>query len=155
MAKDNGGVLNLAWFELSDFLERSDVYSRIPSTEYADQSGIQFENGRSTTGDYTLGWYDNGDYVTYANVNFGPAGTTDSIRIRYAKASNGGRVKVMLGSADGTKVGEFSPSNTGKCGNWVEANILLDVDVDGMHDLTFVAKDTNGILNLEWFQLSA
>ena len=155
MAKDNGGVLNLAWFELLDFSERSDVYSRIPATEYADQSGIQFENSKSTTGDYTIGWYDNGDYVTYANVNFGSAGTSKIIDISYAKASNGGRVEVMLGGADGTKIGEFSPSNTGGWGNWVEANISLDVDVDGIHDLTFVARDTNGVLNLEWFQLSA
>ena len=150
VAKDNSGVLNLAWFELSDFSERSDEYSRIPATEYADQNGIELAIGRSTF----VGSFDRGDYVTYANVNFGPAGTTKSVDISYAKGNSGGKVEVMLGGAGGTKVGELKPSNTGGWGNWAEANISLDVDVDGIHDLTFVAKGTWGVLNLEWFQLS-
>ena len=54
VAKDKYPVLNLAWFELLDFLERSGIYSRIPATEYSDQKGIKLANGRSTTGYYTL-----------------------------------------------------------------------------------------------------
>ncbi len=152
VAKGSFGVLNFAWFELGDFSERSALYSRIPATEYADQFGLRFENTTSLAGDFTIGRYDAGDYVTYANVNFGPAGTTKSIRIRYAKANNGGSVLVKLGGADGSQVAEFFPVNTGGGSNWVEGNIPLDVD--GIHDVTFVATGRRVVLNLEWIELS-
>jgi len=143
----SSSVLNLAWFELSDFSERSEVYSRIPASEYSDQSGTQF----GTSGN--MGYFDDTDYITYANVNFGPAGTTDLILIEYAKGNNGGRVQVRLDGADGTLVGEFRPNNSGGWGVWKEANIALD-DVEGIHDLTFLAKGKSGVMNMAWFELS-
>ncbi len=154
VAKDSGGVLDLAWFELADFSERSDEYSRIPANEYSDQFGVRFENGHSATGDFTVGDYDSGDYITYANVNFGPAGTTKSVKISYAKGNSGGSVLIKLGGANGAQIGEFTPVNTGGWGNWAEGSISLDVEVDGIHDLTFVGADGGGVLNLEWFEPS-
>jgi len=151
VAKDVGdGVIDLAWFELSDFSERSDVYARIPANEYSDQSGTQFVSNSN------MGYYHDGDYITYANVNFGPVGTTDGISIRYSKGShNDASVLVKLGGPDGQVIADFTPAFTGGWSNWVEAYVGLDNDVEGIYDLTFVGKGGDGILDLDWFELSA
>mmetsp|Transcript_614 Transcript_614/g.699 ORF Transcript_614/g.699 Transcript_614/m.699 type:complete len:819 (-) Transcript_614:14-2470(-) len=152
VAKDQGGVLNLAWFELSDFSDRDELHLRVLATEYSDQSGGRFETVHSSLGN--LGYFDNNDYVTYTHLNFGPAGTTDGIRISYAKASgDAGNIEIRDGGIDGTLIAEFKPINTGGWANRIEAYVGLD-GLSGVHDLTFVAKDQNGVFNMESFQLS-
>jgi len=155
VAKDSGWVLELAWFELADFSERSEEYSRIPASEYSDQSGVSFtKNTMSSVDEYIVGWFDNEDYVTYANVNFGAPGSTDGIRFSYSKASIGGSVEVRLDGPSGDLVGTLAPVYTGGWYNWVEGYIGLDVEVNGIHDLTFVGKDVGNVLNFEWFEPS-
>lgn len=125
--------------------------SRIPASEYADQKTVQFlETGHSTPFNYAMGWFDNGDFITYANVNFGViGGAKKSIKVRYAKGNSGGTVIVKLGGADGTQIGQFTPNKTGGWHSWVTDTITLDVDVDGIHDLTFVGTGKSGVMNLE------
>ena len=149
VAKDVHGVMNLAWFELSDFSDtRGDVYSRIPATEYSNQSGTRFESNGN------VAYFDHGDSITYTHLNFGPAGTTKSIDLSYAKGNHSsGKVEVRLGGIDGTKIGEFQPSHTGGWGNYVSGNILIN-DVDGIHDLTFVGIGSSGVFNMQWFELT-
>jgi len=144
----SSNVLNLAWFELSDFSERSEVHSRIAASEYSDQKGTEF--GTSDN----MNSFHPSDYITYANVNFGPAGTTDLILVEYAKGNTGGRVEVWLDGTDGTLIGEFRPNKTGGWWNWEEAKIALSADVSGIHDLTFLAKGSNTVMNMAWFELS-
>jgi hypothetical protein len=147
VAKDNGGVMNLAWFELSDFSDRNEIHPRIAASDYSNQLGTTLFSGG-------VGWYDNNDYLTYTHVNFGPAGTTNGIHIRYAKANNGGNVEVRLGGPTGTLVGVFNPAYTGGWDKWVDAYVGLDDTVSGIHDLCFVAKDSSGVMNMAWFELA-
>lgn len=156
VGKGINGILNLAWFELANFSERSDIYSRIPASEYSNQRGVQFfETGHSAPYDFGIGWYDTGDYMTYANVNFGPIGTSKSIKISYAKGNSGGTIIAKLGGSDGTQIGQFTPQHTGGWYSWAVGTITLDIEVDGIHDLTFVATGGSGVLNLQWFELAA
>ena len=156
VGKGKSEILSLTWFELANFSERSDVYSRIPASEYSDQKGVQFfETGHSAPYDYGIGWYDTGDYMTYANVNFGPIGTSKSIKISFAKGNNGGTVIAKLGGADGTQIGQFTPNHSGGWHSWAVGTITLDIEVDGIHDLTFVGTGGGGVLNLQWFELAA
>jgi hypothetical protein len=87
-------------------------------------------------------------------VNFGAPGSTDGIRFSYSKANTGGSVEVRLDGPSGDLVGTLVPVYTGGWYNWVEAYIGLDVEVSGIHDLTFVGKDVGGVLNFEWFEPS-
>ncbi len=149
VAKQTGGVLNLAWFELSDFSERSDAtHARILATEYSNQSGtkVEFQHGN-------IGYFDNNDYVTYANVNFGQAGTTDGIRFRYAKANENGKMEVRSGGPTGTLLATFRPTSTGNWQMYRDAYIGLS-NMSGIHDITFVGKDAGGVLNILWFEPS-
>merc|ERR550539_2094943 len=151
VAKDIGGVLDLAWFELADFSDRADIYTRIPATEYSDQNGIQFVPTDSE-GNMQLGHYYSGDYITYSNVNFGASGTSDLLRMEFTKGNHGGKVVLKLDGPNGTTVGEFNPYNTGGWGSPEEGHELLE-DVVGIHDLTFVAEGS-GVFDLVWFELS-
>ncbi len=82
--------------------------------------------------------FDNGNYIT---CELWLGGVSKSIKILYyAKGNSGGSVLVKLGGADNTQVGEFLPQNTGGLGKYVGGNTVLDVDVFGSNELTFVAK---------------
>ena len=43
VCKDVGGCMNLAWFELSDFSDRSGLHADIAASAYSIQSGIRFD----------------------------------------------------------------------------------------------------------------
>ena len=122
-----------------------DIFAEIQATHYFDSKGI--------CGDDAVGCFDNTDYITYGPVNFGPSGTTKTIKVLFAKANGGGRMEVRLGGSTGTLIGEFKPWNTGGWNNYVEGVFTVD-DVEGVHDVTFVAKDSSGVLNLKTFQLA-
>jgi len=149
VAKEGDTILNIAWFEVSDFPKRSKIHARIAATEYSDQRGTSF-HGPNTS----VGWFDNTDYMTYSSVNFGDRGTTFSLNFNYAKASHGGRIDIRLGGPDGKLIGEYKPANTKN--NWhayETVNVGID-GVEGIHDLTFVGRDVSGVWNLLWFELS-
>ena len=148
VAKNTGGVMDIGWFELTDFSERSGVTNaRILATEYSAQSGVRIESFGN------VGYFDNKDYVTYTNVNFGPAGSTDGIIFRYAKSNNGGKMEIRSGGPTGTLLATFNPTSTG---NWqMYRNTYLGLDnMSGIQDITFVGKNTEGVLNFKWFEPS-
>ena len=148
VAKNSGGVMNVGWFELTDFSERSRATNaRILATEYSAQSGCRFE----THGN--LGYFDNNDYVTYTNVNFGSAGTTNNIKLRYAKSNNGGMMEIRSGGPTGTLLATFNPTNTRGWQIYVTADI--PISANGIRDITFVGKNVVGVLNFKWFELTA
>ena len=148
IAKGRGGVCRLAWFELYDFADRSDIYSRIDATAYSNGSGIKF--GNNGAGDWVTD-----DFLTYSHINFGPPGTTDGICIRYAKGGVGGMIEIREGGPTGPVLSEFKPARTEGGSNYIEAYIGLD-SLDGVHEISFVAKDkaSGNVMNMDWFELS-
>ena len=147
VGKDNSGVMNLFSFELSEFSERDATLTRIDASEYSTQLG-------TTVGsNFGIGYYDNNDFLTYSNINFGTDGTTTGIRIRYAKNNNGGQVEIRLGGPDGALLATFKPSYTGGWLMFMDGYVGID-GVSGVHDLTFVGKDASGVMNMLWFELS-
>lgn len=146
VGKDVSGLMNLAWFELSDFTDRIDVeHARIPATEYSDQSGTRIGSSGN------VGYFDNNDFVTYAQVNFGEVGTSDGIRFHYSKNNLGGRMEIRKGGPTGTLLATFPPTSTNDWQMYRDTYIGLD-DISGVHDITFVAKDSSGVLNFMWFE---
>ena len=149
VAKDVRGVLDFAYFELSDFADRTAVHARIEASEISTSKGV-----RMVAGAKKLGNFDDGDFVTYSQVNFGTPGTTEGIILRYAKQTNGGSMEVRLGGPAGSLLAEFKPINTGSWSGYVNAYVGIE-GVDGIHDLTFVGTGISGVLDLEYFQLDA
>jgi len=149
VGKDVHGVLNLAYFELSDFADRTVVHALIEGSEISTNFGVRMEGT-------AVAYFDDGDFVTYSQVNFGAPGATEGIILRYAKRNNGGSMEVRLGGPTGRLLGEFVPINTNSWSGYVNAYVGLDAEeVDGIHDLTFVGKGIRSVLNLESFQLDA
>ena len=145
-------TLSLAEVEIDGILGPAidhETHAEVDADEYIDQSGI----GMGSNGEL-IGWFDNGDFITYGSLNFGPSGTTKSLLVSYAKASSGSSMEIRLGGKDGTLIGELKPSNTGSWSNYKKEYVPI-MDVEGIHDVTFVGKGGRGILNLESFELSS
>merc|ERR1712183_254049 len=95
---------------------------------------------------------DNGNFITYSSLNFGSYGATSSIKVTYSKGNHGGRMEIRLNGPDGDIIGEFSPSHTGGWHVFEDETIAID-HVEGVHDLTLVAKDVNGVFDMKSFEL--
>ena len=124
-----------------------ELFAEVDADEYSSMKGIYLHSGGET-----IGWFDNGDHITYESLNFGSLGTTKSIRISYAKATNGGRMEIRLGGPEGTLIGEFYPARTGSWDNYQDAFVTIS-EVEGVHDVTFVGRDIGGVLDLKNFEL--
>ena len=56
-----------------------ETHAEVDTNEYIDPSGI----GIGNNGELIV-WFDNGDFITYGSLNFGPSGTTNSLLVLYA-----------------------------------------------------------------------
>ena len=64
-------------------------------------------------------------------------------------------MEIRLGDGKmGNLIGELFPSNTGGWSNYKDEYVPI-MDVEGIHDVTFVGKGGAGILNLASFDLSS
>ncbi len=121
---------------------------RVNAEDYDDQRGtIRGADGK-------IGYFDDGDYLTYSNVDFGPKGTTTSIRMHFAKGKHNGKVEIRLGGPTGRMIAEWYPHITheGIYDHYTNLDIGIN-DVEGVHNLSFVGRGDCGIMNLDWFEL--
>ena len=122
------------------------LFPRINATDFSSQNGIR-------TSGSTIGYFDDSDYITYNDVNFGPFDTTKSIRISYAKGNgDGAKMEVRLDGQAGQLIGEFIPIRTGGWGDYRSTYFNIE-DVDDVHNVILVGKGGSGVLNLEWIEL--
>ena len=151
---DERVTLSLAEVEIDGTLGPAidhETLAEVDADEYADQSGIRISGGN------IVSHFDDGDFVTYGSLNFGPSGTTKSILVSYAKmgSNSGSSMEIRLGDGKmGNLIGELFPSNTGGWSNYKDEYVPI-MDVEGIHDVTFVGKGGAGILNLASFDLSS
>jgi hypothetical protein len=151
VGKRNVWSFSLAYFELSDFADRTVVNTLIEGTEISTNFGVRFDEAK------VVEWFDAGDFVTYSQVNFGAPGTAKGLSLRYSKDTDDGKsnMEVRLGGPTGQLLGEFAPIRTISWADFVDACVELDAEeVDGIHDLTFVGKGDISILNLESFSIT-
>ena len=126
----------------------------IPATSFSAQSGTKIDNG---WGQYVED-FDEGDFVTYKDVDFGPDGTSKSVRMGLVKVTDvGGKVELRLGGRDGQLIGEFYPHQeygpgSGRSPVYRTEHMAINGDISGVHDLTFVAKRQDGVLKFNCFQ---
>ena len=118
-----------------------------PNGVTGNQSGTELENGNTT-----VGYFDQGDWLGFENVALDGIST---LSLSYAKEVSGGQLEVRIDSPTGDRLGSWSPPVTGSWSSWQEANFALD-GTSGTHALYLVgAGSTEGILNLDWVELSA
>jgi len=121
------------------------------TTTDPDPSGVDSNQASQLT---------NGDYLEYANVNFGTTGSTQ-FDARVASGAAGGvsgLVEVALDSPTSTPVGSFSVGNTGGWSSWetIPANISK---VTGTHNVYLVlssgATGNPAFVSLHYFNFPA
>jgi len=134
------------------------AFSTIQAASFTTQSGTTTETTTDTGGGYDVGYIANGDWLGYANLDFGSGGATQFIaRVASGAAANiSGLVQVALDSPTATPVGSFSLAATGGWQSWVTvpANISK---VTGVHTvyLTFASGQSADFVNIHWFTFAA
>ncbi|WP_327433578.1 beta-1,3-glucanase family protein [Streptomyces sp. NBC_01236] len=134
------------------------AFFTIQAASYTGQSGTTTETTSDTGGGYDVGYIAGGDWLGYANIDFGSGGATQFIARVASGAASGvsGLVQVALDSPTATPVGSFSLGNTGGWQSWVTipANISR---VTGVHTvyLTFASGQPADFVNIHWFTFAA
>lgn len=122
------------------------AYPRIEAESFSSMSGIQFENANTT-----IGYIDAGDWIAYSNIDFGAG--PNSIVMRVAKNSSGGRLELRIDDLNGPLIGTFTPESTNSWTGFADQSCKIS-SITGTHNLYLVAKDVNGVCNIDYFQLS-
>jgi beta-glucanase (GH16 family) len=116
------------------------------------QVGTQFEyspnNGTSGT---SVGYFDQGDSISFANVNFTGVGGMD---MHVAGSNSGGVMEVHADSASGTLLGSYTMSSTGGWQTWTDRSMSFSNPISGSHTLFLTGASGSGILNIETFKLT-
>ncbi|MFD0671227.1 carbohydrate-binding protein [Cohnella sp. GCM10027633] len=143
-----GNLFNILWFK---FAAGAVTFNQIEAESYNTMLGIQTEGTSDTGGGQNVGFIDNGDYLSFNNINFGSPGAT-SVQLRVASNASGGNVEVRLGSATGTLAGTCAVPGTGGWQNWTTVNCAVSA-ITGTQ--TVFLKFTGGagnLMNINWFK---
>lgn len=134
------------------------AFSTIQASSYTSQSGTTTETTTDTGGGYDVGYIAGGDWLGYANLDFGSGGATQFVaRVASGAAANvSGLVQVALDSPTATPVGSFSLASTGGWQTWVTVPANIN-KVTGVHTvyLTFASGQPADFVNLHWFTFGA
>ena len=130
-----------------------DATNWIEAEDYADG----FDVGRSeadSTGNRIVGNLDDGDYLKYANVNFGSVPLLGfSAKLGVPDAYAGQQIEIHLDSPTGPVLGIHTVQSTGDWGNIHEQSLAI-AEVSGTHDLYFVFKGGSGVGSLDAFRFT-
>ncbi len=100
-----------------------------------------------------VGFVDDGDWLAYANVDFGGAGDdTLGITLSVPQASAGQRLELHLDDAAGTWVGTLTVASTGGWDRFVRQDVTLR-GAAGVHALVVVARGSSDVANLDRLEL--
>lgn len=97
-------------------------------------------------------YFDNGDWVKYAQTNFGTGVNKFNLWVAVDPASAGQTVEIRLDSPTGTRVGQLVVQSTGGWSTFTKQSVQLNQMVSGTHDLYLVGVGSYGVGNLDKFQ---
>ncbi|MCP5518008.1 MAG: carbohydrate-binding protein [Verrucomicrobiales bacterium] len=124
-------LLNVAWFRpvtLSDG-------PAVPAAGFAAQAGIQA--APCSEGGECIGWIEPGDWATYRAVDFGAG--ADTVEIRAASATAGGRIELRLDGPQGRLLGGCTVGSTGDWQAWTTVPARIE-RTSGKRTLCLVFK---------------
>jgi glucose/arabinose dehydrogenase/PKD repeat protein len=139
---DNGGLTTHSKRKLQPRHRQGEHFSA--------QNGIQLAQHGGAEGGQTVGFTDNGDWISYTPYVLSGAG---SFTARVSSGGAGGTLEVRAGSATGTLLGSAAVANTGNWDTFVNVNGTLSGAPSGTTQLFLVFKGVTGQGNL--FDLDA
>ena len=129
--------------------------AQIQGSSYSKEEGLETEDTGDSTGDYDLGYLTSGAYVFFPNVDFGAAGSVNSVAVRTSSDGNGGTATFYLDSMTGAPMATVSLPVTGSWeSNWETVSAPV-ATVSGTHSLYVVFSgggNSDSISNVNWFQ---
>ncbi|MFF4622732.1 carbohydrate-binding protein [Nonomuraea jabiensis] len=112
---------------------------------FGAQQGIQVANHGGAEGGATVGFTDNGDWISFEPYTL--AGAT-RITARVSSGGPGGTIEVRSGSSTGTLLGTLTVSNTGGWDTFTDVSAALSNAPSGTTKLFLVFKGVSGQGNL-------
>ncbi len=135
------------------FPATQNAYALIGASYYDEQRGTQVERCTDSGCGQNVGYLTPGDYVAYADVDFGATPPT-SVTTRLASGSTaGGTLQYRLDSPTGPLVATVSAASTGGWQTWTSRTAAAS-GATGVHRLCLVATGGTGgdLANVNWFQ---
>ena len=102
-------------------------------------------------GGQNLGYIQNGDWVSYCNVDFKNAASSFSARIATNTSTSSGRIDIRLDSATGTLVGSLTGSGPGGWQAYTTRSCTVSAASAGIHTLYLVFQAG---YNVNWFRFT-
>lgn len=101
-----------------------------------------------------LGWINDGEWVSYNNVDFGSGGYK-IFNARIASAEQGGEIDIRLNGINGQSIGVCQAPSTGDWQNWVTVSCSINSDVVGTKTVYLLFNGQGEYLyNINWFEFS-
>jgi hypothetical protein len=125
-----------------------DPYAENRASDFNEQSGVQVED--CMEGLKGVGFIENGDWLKFAGVDFGPGAAAFEARV--ASPGGGGEIQIVLDSLAGPVIGTCNVAATGGWQNWVTKTCPV-TGAQGKHDvfLKFTGKD-GFLFNVSWWK---
>jgi hypothetical protein len=135
----------------SDQDSPNNFYSKIEAEAFDAQQGIK--TGPSSEGGFYVGWIENNDHIMFAGVSLGSE--PNWFQARVASNTNGGEIKLHLGSKYGDEIGACRVPATNGWENWTTVTCSIH-PVSGINDLYLVFSGSGyGLFNLDWIAFSS
>ena len=157
----DGTIQELQWTADGPLaLKNLDPYVRCEA-ECLNQSDVPLGKHAVTTeacseGGVNLSQIEQGDWVRYANVDFGPAGAK-GFTARVASPLSGGEIELHLDKLDGPLIGTCPVPKTGGWQTWADASCAV-TGAKGVHFLylKFVSQmnTSSGLFNVDWYRFT-
>lgn len=127
-----------------------DAFSTIEAESYSSMSGVRTE--LSSEGGQNVGYIENGDYIVFNDVNFGPGATGFNVCV--ASGGAGGNIEIRLDNESGTLIGTCPVTGTDGWQNWVTKSCKVS-DATGVRNVFLKFTGASGYLfNLNWFKFT-
>ncbi|GLB32640.1 hypothetical protein LAD12857_45630 [Lacrimispora amygdalina] len=127
------------------------AFTQIEAESFKNQQGVQTET--CNEGGENVGYIENGDYVSYSNIDFGNG--AGGFQARVASATSGGNIEIRLDSINGTLIGTCPVAGTGGWQTWTDVKCNVS-GASGKRDVYLKFTGGSGYLfNLNWFKFTA
>ena len=128
--------------------ERS-AFSKIEAEEYTSKNSATMEEINTVAGGKGIGYIENGDSLTFKNINFGNGATGFTAYVA-SGITVPTRIDIRLNSTTGTLLGTLEVSSTGGWNDYIEMSTSIN-RVTGKNDIVLVFS---GPVNIDWFVFS-
>ncbi|MGJ8550763.1 family 43 glycosylhydrolase [Winogradskyella wichelsiae] len=125
---------------------------RHQAQDLSEQSGIKVEDQKVGDKSQGLGEISNGDWTSYADIDFGNSADSFPFRVSVATPKDGGRIVLRLNDPNGTIVGTITVSSTGGWENYKTLSTNIN-GIRGSHTLYLCYEgEAENLFNLNWFE---